>query len=225
MIDFRLYLVTNGLALKPGSLEIAVHDACTAGARAVQLREKNLDARSLHHLAVELRRITASFKTALFINDRVDIAIAVRADGVHCPENGFPPSIVRRIADEHPQKIESTTAVARGMGGGRTLVGMSAHSINRALGAERSGADFIVFGPVFETASKSKHGKPQGLEKLRDVSKAVRIPVFAIGGVTPDRAELCLKHGAWGVAVVSAVFASANVARAVREFERTLGGL
>ncbi len=225
MIDFRLYLVTDRRVLKAGSLESAVHEACKAGARAVQLREKDLDAKSLHHLAAGLRRITASYKTALFVNDRVDIAIAVGSDGVHCPNDGFPPSVVRRIAREYRPKDDFPPAVEGRTAGEEILVGVSTHSVERAIEAEGAGADFVAFGPVFKTASKSKYGAPQGLEMLREVSSAVRIPVFAIGGVTAERAKSCLTHGAWGVAVISSVFASADIARAVREFERVLGSL
>ena len=207
MIDFRLYLVTDRRVLKAASLEIAVLEACKAGARAVQLREKDLDARSLHHLAEGMRRITLSRQARLFVNDRADIAAAVGADGVHCPEDGFSPAAVRRIS------------------GDQTLVGVSTHSLESALEAERAGADFVTFGPVFETASKSKYGPPQGLERLGEVTGAVGLPVFAIGGVTPERVASCLENGAWGVAVVSSVFASADVPGAVRGFERALGNL
>lgn len=224
MIDFRLYLVTDRGVLKAGSLETAVYEACTAGVRAVQLREKDLDTRSLYHLAEGLRRITASCKTAFFVNDRVDVAEVVAADGVHCPEDGFPPSVVRRIGGARRPQIGFARLDVR-RAGDHTLVGVSTHSIERAVEAEREGADFVAFGPVFETPSKSKYGPPQGLEKLSEVSGAVRIPVFAIGGVTPERVASCLENGAWGVAVVSAVLASADIGGAVREFERALGNL
>jgi thiamine-phosphate pyrophosphorylase len=207
MIEFRLYLVTDLHALTARSIEYAVYEACATGARAVQLREKTIHTSSLYYLAQGLRRITAPRGARLFVNDRADIARAVGADGVHCPENGFSPSIARRIAGDH------------------SLVGVSTHSLDRAVEAERAGADFITFGPVFETPSKRDYGAPQGLEKLREVTGAVRVPVFAIGGVTPKRAASCLENGAWGVAVVSAVFAPRDIGGAVRDFERALGNL
>ena len=207
MIDFRLYLVTDRRLATACPLEDAVADACRAGVRAVQLREKDLDAKSLFELALRLRRIASSSAAELLVNDRADIARAADADGVHCPEDGFPPAVARRILGE------------------RAVIGASAHSLVAALEAEEHGADFITFGPVFETPSKLKYGAPQGLGKLRDVASAVRIPVLAIGGITPQRAKICLEHGAWGVAVVSAILGSADVPRAVADFEKALGGL
>jgi thiamine-phosphate pyrophosphorylase len=207
MIDFRLYLVTDRRLPKTRSLEDAVDDACRAGVRAVQVREKDLDARSLYDLAARLRRVTTSREAVLLVNDRADIAVAVGADGVHCPEDGFPPPLARRLA------------------GDRAFVGVSTHSLERALEAERGGADFVTFGPVFETPTKMKYGAPQGLGMLKNVTARVGIPVFAIGGISPERARTCVQHGAWGVAVVSAILASTDIAQTVREFGKTLGAL
>jgi thiamine-phosphate pyrophosphorylase len=207
MVDFRLYLITNRHVSKAWPIEDAVDEACRSGVRAVQIREKDLDARSLHDLAVRLRRITASRGASLLVNDRVDIAMAVGADGIHSPENGFPPRAARRLA------------------GGSILVGASAHSLERARGAEQEGADFVTFGPVFDTPSKREHGPPQGLEQLRRVADGVEIPVFAIGGVTPERALQCIQCGARGVAVISSVLASNDIDRTVRQFESALGTL
>ena len=207
MVDFRLYLVTDRRSSKVRPLEDAVDEACRGGVRAVQLREKDLDAKSLYDLAVRLRRTTASRGAALLVNDRMDIAMAVGADGIHSPENGFPPPVVRRLAGRH------------------ALIGVSAHSLERAREVEKEGADFITFGPVFETPSKMKYGPPQGLEMLRKVTGEVRIPVFAIGRITPERAGQCIGCGARGVAVVSAILASIDIARTLREFETALGTL
>ena len=207
MIDFRLYLVTDRRLAVSRSLEDVVGDACRAGVRAVQLREKDLDARSLLDLAARTRRITSSSDTALLINDRVDIALACGAGGVHCPEAGFPPADARRVFGEG------------------AIVGVSTHSLGAALDAKKNGADFITFGPIFDTPSKTKYGAPLGLGALRDVTSAVRLPVFAIGGITPERARSCLDYGARGVAVISAVLGAPNIARAVGEFEQALGGL
>jgi thiamine-phosphate pyrophosphorylase len=207
MIDFRLYLVTDRHVSSTRSLGDAVSEACRAGVRAVQLREKDLDAKSLYELGLELRRTAASHDARLLINDRVDIAMAVDADGIHCPEDGFPPVYARRVA------------------GKPVVIGASTHSLERALEAEKAEADFITFGPVFETPSKTKYGPPQGLETLRQVASAVHIPVFAIGGITPERAKACIEHGARGIAVVSAVLASTDIARTVGEFAKILGAL
>jgi len=207
MTDFRLYLVTDRRLVTARPLEDAVADACRAGVRAVQLREKDLDAKSLFELALRLRRIASSSRAALLVNDRADIARAAGAAGVHCPQEGFTPAVARRILGE------------------RAIIGVSTHSLEAALEAEKHGADFITFGPVFETPSKFQYGAPQGLPALRAIASAVRTPVYAIGGITPARAKICLDHGAWGVAVVSAILGSADIERAVRDFEQAMGGL
>ncbi len=206
MIDFRFYLVTNRSLCKDKSLDDVVREACAAGIRAVQLREKDLTGRELYELAARLRAISKQSNTKLFINDRVDIVLAVDADGVHCPERGIP------------------IAAARKLTGGK-LIGVSVHSVEKAIEAEREGADFIAFGPIYSTPSKKGYGPPRGLDALAEVIARVRIPVFAIGGITPERVSDCLKQGARGVAVVSAVMGSSNVPNVVSEFKNTLGAL
>jgi thiamine-phosphate pyrophosphorylase len=207
MVDFRLYLVTDRRLVAPRSLEEAVGDACRAGVRAVQLREKDLDAKDLLDLAIRLRTVTSSSGTALLINDRADISLACGGDGVHLPEAGFP------------------AVAARSVLRAGALVGVSAHSLGAALAAEDNAVDFITFGPVFETRSKERYGEPLGLTALHQAASTVRIPVFAIGGITPERARVCLAHGARGVAVISAVLGAPDIARSVGELEKALGGL
>jgi thiamine-phosphate pyrophosphorylase len=206
MIDFKLYLVTSRALCASGSLETVVAQACGAGVRAVQLREKDLSGRALHSLAVTMRQVTKRTESKLLINDRADIAIGVGADGVHCPENGLPVHVARQVC---PQ----------------ALVGASAHSLERAVAAGASGADFVVFGPVFATPSKAKFGEPQGLDALSVVSRDAGLPVFAIGGITPENAHLCLEKGAAGVGVISAVLSAEDVPAAVEAFHRSLGAL
>jgi len=207
MIDFRLYLVTDRRLVVGRSLEDAVGEAFRAGVRAVQLREKDLDARSLLDLAVRVRAIASAADMALLVNDRADIALACGANGVQLPEAGFPAVAARRVLAE------------------KALVGVSAHSLGAALAAEDNAADFITFGPVFETPSKRQYGEPLGLAALRQAASTVRIPVFAIGGITPERTRACLDQGARGVAVISAILGAPDIARAVGEFEKALGGL
>ncbi len=203
-LDFRLLFITDR-SLSPLSLTARVREACEAGIRAVQLREKDLPACELFGLATELREVTARYGTALIMNDRVDIALAVGADGVHCPENGFPPDRAASLL------------------GNKGLVGASTHSLPAAQRANARGADYIIYGPVFSTASKP--GEPQGLHALEKVCKVVNLPVFAVGGVTPERARACLDCGASGVAVVSALMNTRNIAHTTAEFETALGEL
>ncbi|MFQ5512610.1 MAG: thiamine phosphate synthase, partial [Candidatus Krumholzibacteriia bacterium] len=158
-------------------------------------------------LAAGLREVTAERRAALYINDRIDVALAVGADGAHCPEAGFPPRDARRLL------------------GPDRAVGASTHSVEGARQAFEGDSDFVTFGPVFTTPSKSAWGAPQGLDALGRVCEAVGRPVYAVGGVTPDRAAACLQRGAAGVAVVSAIMAARDIERVVNAFESALGRL
>ena len=152
----------------------------------VQLREKSLSARVLYELAIRAAEIAKGSTTRLLVNDRFDIARAAGADGVHLTSRSLPPSVVRPIC------------------GPDFLIGVSTHALEEALNARAEGADFIVFGPVFETPSKQIYGAPQGLEKLRDVTNALHgFPVLAIGGINRDNTADCLSAGASGIAGIS----------------------
>ncbi len=211
-LDFRLLFITDR-TLSPAPLSERVREACEAGVRAVQLREKDLPGRELFELATRLREETARHGAALFVNDRLDIALATGANGVHCPENGFSPDVAARV-------IKAAAA-----GEAKQTVGASVHSPTGALRAQEQGADFITFGPVFATPSKAAWGEPQGLDALELVCRRVDLPVFAVGGVTAERAAACLERGAAGVAVISAVMTAPDVACAVAAFESALGTL
>ena len=195
MIDFKLYLVTNRALYAAGPLETVVDQACGAGVRAVQLREKDLSGGDLHSLAVTMREVTRRTEARLFINERADIALGVGADGVHCTESGLPVGLVRRLCPE-------------------ALVGASSHSLARAVEAGTSGADFVLFGPVFPTPSKTKYGEPQGLDALCAVAGGVGVPVFAIGGITPENLAEVLGTGVKRVAVSGAIVTAADPAAA-----------
>lgn len=203
MIDFRYYMITDRHMCAPAPLLDTVEEALFGGIKAVQLREKDLPGRELFDLAVKLRVITKSYHARLFINERVDVAMAVDADGVHCRETSLPVDVIKRIAPD-------------------LLVGQSVHNLQSAKVAEQQGADFVQFGPIYETPSKKKYGDPQGLEKLEKVAAAVDIPVMAVGGITPGRTESCLQAGAQGVAGISAIMQSNNIAHTVDEFSAFL---
>lgn len=195
----RLMLITHR-ALAKGDLEKTVETACQSGARLVQLREKDLDAKPLFRLAQSLRAITARYGAKLLINSRLDIALAAKADGLHLPENELPVQTVKRFFS--------------------ALVGRSVHSVEGAKEAEQSGADYIIFGHIFETASKTV--APRGLNALEEVCKTVSIPVYAVGGITPERVPECLKAGAFGVAVMNAVMSASDIRKVVKEFLNVL---
>ncbi len=203
MLDFKLYAISNR-ALVPDLAQF-VREATRMGLRAFQLREKDLSGRSLFELSKNIREAAPQCK--LFVNDRADIAIASEADGIHVPETSWP---VSRTHKSFPQ----------------LLCGVSVHSLNNALIAEENGADFIVFGPIFDTPSKQSIGmEARGIEALARISGAINIPVFAIGGMTPKRARLCIEHGAWGVATVSDLLTAPNIGERLCEYKEALGTL
>jgi thiamine-phosphate pyrophosphorylase len=154
------------------------------GVDLVQIREKDLDTRALMKLAIRVMELPNPHCARILVNSRLDVALACGADGVHLPSNSFSPERVRRIA---PTGF---------------LVGVSTHSVDEALRAEREGADFIVFSPVFVTASKPGVAAV-GIEALREVAASVTIPVLALGGVTRLNAPQCVDAGAAGVAGIS----------------------
>ncbi len=194
-VDFRLLLVTDRhLAGRP--LTAVVQEALDGGAPAVHLRERDLPTRELLALAETLSRLTSARRVPLIINDRVDLLQALNLDGVHLRSTSLPLPVVRRIAGRAP------------------LIGVSAHSLEEVRQASEQGADYVVFGPIFETPSKRAFGPPQGVDRLAAVCRASRIPVFAIGGITHARIAEVRRAGAHGVAVMSAVLAQRDVAAA-----------
>lgn len=193
-IDFRLYLITDRkLVTRHASRVTSVRNALKGGVKAVQLREKDLDTRPLLALAYKMRKLTEEHKAKLFINDRFDIALAVGADGVHMTQTSIPVSRVRETV------------------GKRLLIGASTHSLKEAKEAERGGADFITFGPVFKTPSKLKYGKPLGIDALKQAGRKINIPVFAIGGINTNRIKNIKESGVHGIAMIRNILASDNI--------------
>jgi thiamine-phosphate pyrophosphorylase len=197
VIDFRLYFVTDRTQTAGRPLVDVVHAALDGGVRAVQLREKDLEGGELYHFASQLRKITEGYRARLLINERLDVALAVGADGVHLGQTSFPVAAARRLLG--PDK----------------LIGVSTHSPTEITAAV--GADFLVFGPVYFTPSKAAYGEPQGLNRLREAVAQSSVPIFAIGGVTIERIPHVLTAGAYGVATVSALSAASDPTQAARE--------
>lgn len=188
--DGDLYVVTDRQLTGGRPLRLVVEAALRGGARAVQLREKDLPPRALYPLALEMRQLTQAYGARLLINDRVDVALAVNADGVHLTTTSLPASIARQV-----------------LGPGR-LIGVSTHTRAEVQAAIDEGADFIVFGPVFSTPSKAPYGPPVGLDALRAVRAVVKLPILAIGGIKPTNLEQVLAAGADGIAVISAIISA-----------------
>ena len=161
--------------------------ALKGGVKTVQLREKGLPTHELYSLACELRKITSDFKANFIVNDRVDIALAVEADGVHLGWQSLPFPVVRRLV------------------GSERLIGVSTHNRQEALQARNYGADYITFGPVFDTPSKTGLLKPTGVEEIQKLKKEIHIPIVALGGINERNVEAVLDGGADGIAVISSI--------------------
>jgi thiamine-phosphate pyrophosphorylase len=196
--NFNLYLITDRKQTKLPLLE-AVRLALQGGVRAIQVREKDLAIRELLALAWELRSLTNEFGAKLFINDRVDVAVAIDADGVHLGHESMPVDAVRKIV------------------GPKMFIGVSTHNLDEAKNAEAGGADFVTFGPIFSTPSKKSYGAPVGVEALRTVKKHVQIPVFGLGGIRIDTTSQVLQAGADGIAMISAIVSADDIAQAAHD--------
>ena len=185
-----------------GRMEIAAR----AGVDWIQLREKDLSGRALAELLREaLRRVPAGCRIVL--NDRLDVACALGAGGVHLGRESL--------------SVEDARRLARGRGATQDfLVGASTHSLAAALSAEKAGADYLVFGPVYATPSKAQYGPPQGIERLREVCHAVSLPVLAIGGITVENARACLEAGAAGIAAIRLFEEASDLAVVVDRLRR-----
>lgn len=206
-LDSKLYLITDRKQISKTlnsklltlNLLNAVKQALRGGAGAIQLREKDLVTRELLKLAHKMRDLTKRYSARLFINDRFDIALAVKADGVHLTQNSIPADAVRKAVKK------------------KLLIGVSTHSLKEAKVAEKAGADFITLGPVYRTPSKLKYGKPIGINTLKKVSREMKIPVFAIGGVKSHRVREVRKAGAYGIAMISEIFGAKDIKKKTEE--------
>lgn len=193
-----LYVITDRTQTLDRSLEEVIDASLHGGARAFQLREKDLEGRELTALAERLLRLIRPAGGRLLINDRIDVTLAVGAAGAHLSRRGFPPAVARRLL------------------GPARLLGVSCHSVAEAEEAQDGGADFILLGPIFFTPSKASYGPPLGLELLRQVRPRIRLPLFAIGGINAANREEVLAAGADGVAVISAVMTAPDVSAVVK---------
>ncbi|MDH4226914.1 MAG: thiamine phosphate synthase [Deltaproteobacteria bacterium] len=195
----KLYFITNGMADKGFDTLGVVEKAVLAGVRAVQIREKGLDGARLFELAVKVKAIAAKYGAKVFVNDRIDVALASGAKGAHLGEAGMPVTDARRIC---PKGF---------------LIGASAHSVEGALKAEADGADFVTLGPVYFTESKAAYGSPIGLEPVKKTAAVIRIPLIAIGGIKENNIGEVINAGASGVAVISAIASSKDPEKSAKQ--------
>jgi len=190
--DFDFYLVTDRNQTHKRDLLWVLEQALEGGIRAIQLREKDLSGKALFQLAYKARELCGRYGAQLFINDRIDVALAVDAAGVQLGKASMPIQTARALLGRHK------------------LIGYSAHSLEESQTAEQSGTDFIVFGPVYFTASKTPYGRPQGVATLRRIAEKIAIPLYAIGGINCDNIAAVRSAGARGVAMISAIVSARN---------------
>lgn len=203
--NWRLYVITDeGLGRGRSHVRIA-EEAIRGGADVIQLRDKGASTRKLYEAAAALRRLTREANVPFIVNDRLDVALAVDADGVHVGPDDLPAFAVRAL-----------------LGPGK-IVGVSAATVEEAGAAAADGADYLGVGPVFEArATKADAGEPQGLELIARIRRHSRLPIVAIGGITADNARSVREAGAGAVAVVSAIVAAEDIAGASRRLKLLL---
>ncbi|HPP77950.1 thiamine phosphate synthase [Methanospirillum sp.] len=199
-MDCGLYIITDEI-LAPGCSHIQIaRESLSGGAKIIQLREKRRNGRELYAIAMEIRSLCSRYNARFIVNDRLDIALASQADGVHLGQDDLPLSAARRLA---PRPF---------------IIGVSVGTVEEAVRAEREGADYLGVGPVYPTGTKPDAGPPVGPELIRIIRAAVTIPIVAIGGITLSNAGDVLAAGADGIAVISAVICSPDIAAASRKF-------
>jgi thiamine-phosphate diphosphorylase len=198
----RLHLISDRRLCPLDRFPELARLAVDAGVDAVHLREKDLPGRPLAEVGRALRRAIGG-RALLFVNERVDVALVVGADGVQLPEAGLSPREVREIA------------------GSRLLIGRSVHDVEGAEQAAAEGADFVIAGNVYETGSKPGQAG-RGLEFVRWLAERCPLPVIAIGGIIPERVPEVVRAGAWGVAVISGILGAANPGEAAKRYREAL---
>lgn len=202
-IDYRLCLVTDRSLLHGIRLEEAVEQAICGGCTMIQLREKNYSAKAFYELAKRIKSITDAYHVPLIINDRTDIAIAIRAAGVHVGQSDLPAYVIRCMI------------------GSDALLGVSVTSVKEALQAEKEGADYLGVGALFPTNTK-KDAAHVTLQELKNIKKAVTIPIMGIGGINKTNLELLKQTGIDSIAVISAILDQPNITQAAAELKQCL---
>ncbi|MDI9645770.1 MAG: thiamine phosphate synthase [Archaeoglobales archaeon] len=190
----KIYFITDS---RFGKHEELAEKVLKAGVRAIQLREKSMSSKEIYEVAKKIRKLTLDYDALFIVNDRLDIALASDADGVHLGQEDLPFDAARDI-----------------FGG---ILGVSVHSVEEAMKAERY-ADYLGVGPVFATKSKEDAKEPLGIEKFKNIVSSTKVPVIAIGGINHSNVKEVLRAGAFGVAVISAIAMHADVYLAARSF-------
>lgn len=192
-----LYIIVDPHIVRRLTLVEALKEAAAGGAILFQYRDKTAPGRDLYHQAEQLRQAAHDRGATFIVNDRCDVALAVEADGVHLGQDDLPLSLAKAVM------------------GPNKLIGISTHTSEQVREATAGGADYVGFGPIFSTASKTNHEPVVGVEGLRQARLLTPLPIFAIGGITVASAEGIMHAGADGIAVMSAVWAAPDIATAV----------
>lgn len=200
-IDYSLYLCTDRRLMTSPTIEASVESALRGGTTVIQLREKDCSSREFYELGLRVKKITDAYHAPLVINDRVDIALAVGAAGVHVGQGDLPCKVVREIV------------------GPDMIVGVSAATLEEAVRAEQDGADYLGVGAMYATATKTDT-RPVSMEELLKIRAAVKIPIVVIGGINKQTLGNFKGTGVNGLAVVSAIVAQPNPEAAARELLR-----
>lgn len=203
-LRFKLYAITDQGLCAPRTLYDTIHDLLDVGVSAIQLREKDLSDVEYIKLAEPLCKLCHTYSAQLFINSRIEIAIDIGADGLHLPGDSVS---VEKVIEETDRRL---------------IIGVSVHTLTEAKQRETEGVDFITYSPIYPTLSKPGYGPAVGVEGLRNVAKGVNVPVFALGGITPERVSECLDVGAYGVAVMSGVMSPENGTQQAKVYLREL---
>lgn len=194
-----LYPIIDSSLISPADVEKTATDIINGGAKIIQLRAKGLSSREFLQSAFTVRKITKDRGVIFIVNDRVDIALIVGADGVHLGQDDLPVKEARRLLENDK------------------IIGYSTHNIREALEAEKLPLSYISFGPIFPTKTKPDAQTPKGLKGLAEVRKAVKIPIVAIGGITETNMIHVLKQGADSAAMISEVLTSPDIPKKVKK--------
>ena len=200
-IDYSIYLVTDRDLMSTETLEEAVEQAIIGGCTLVQLREKDCSSLDFYHTAVKVKEITDKYNVSLLINDRLDIALAVDAAGVHVGQSDLPVSVVRKVI------------------GDDKIIGISAGTLEDALQGQRDGADYLGVGAMYATGTK-KDANPTSMEELKKIRENVSLPIVVIGGINEERVKDFKGTGIDGLAIVSAIIAHKDIAEAARRINK-----
>jgi thiamine-phosphate pyrophosphorylase len=199
------YFITDAKLSRAGNRS-DVLSAVSCGVKTVQYRSKNAETREMYHEALDLGRICRDAGSLFLINDRLDIAMAVEADGVHVGQSDMPCIKARRL-----------------LGEGK-IIGVTVHNLAEAVQAEEEGADYLGVSPIFQTATKPDAGKPGGIRLIEEIKSQVSLPLIAIGGINHANAPEVVRAGADGICAISCVVAEVDVKERIRRFQEMFDG-